>query len=99
MRLGRVSPPRGLRFPGEIRIPEAEPGELAKADRDSRAIEFAREFESGPRTFWTDGSALPGGVGAGAVVGFVEGYEEADQRTNRIIREREGILGCGQRDR
>ena len=58
---------------------------------------FARGFEPDPGSFWTDGSALPGGVGAGAVVGFVEGYEEPDQEGNRAIREREGTLGCGQR--
>lgn len=48
-------------------------------------------------SFWTDGSALPGGVGAGAVVGFVEGYEERDPDRQRIVRERDGILGCGRR--
>ena len=41
-----MSPPRGLRFPGEIRIPEIEPGEQAKAERVSKAIEIAKDFES-----------------------------------------------------
>ena len=91
----RTSPPTGLRFPGQIRIPANDAGEEARRERISRAITFARGFESDTRAFWTDGSALPGGVGAGAVVGFVEGYVESDPSRQRVIREREGIVGCG----
>ena len=65
--------------------------------RNSRAVEVAQAFKTDPRAFWTDGSALPGGACTGAVVGFVGGYKEADQSTNRAIREREGISKCGRR--
>ena len=56
-----------------------------------------RQFESDTRAFWTDGLALPGGIEAGAVVGFVEGYVELDPEKQRVVRERGGITGCGQR--
>ena len=93
----RTSSPRGLRFPGQINIPATISGEEAKKERISRAITFARGFESSTETFWTDGSALPGGVGAGAVVGFVEGYVETDPSKQRVEKKREGIIGCGRR--
>ena len=96
-RLEVTSPLMGLRFPGQIRIPEAVSGEQEKIERIRKAIDFAKDFESDPRSFWTDGSALPGGVGAGAVVGFVEGYVETDPDRQRVVKEREGIVGCGRR--
>lgn len=51
VRIERVRPTMGLRFPGEITIPEALPGEQARKDRVSQAIEVARELESDPRAF------------------------------------------------
>lgn len=89
-----TSAPRGLRFPGTIRIPGAETKTQTKEERANTAIEFARGFETDPRSSWTDGSALPGGVGAAAVVGFVEGHE-TDQLANRVIQKRVGTLENG----
>ena len=44
--------------------------------------------------FWTDGSALlPGGIGAGVVVGFVGEYEEKGPDRQKVIRARDGFLG------
>ena len=93
----RTSPPRGLRFPGQITIPVTTSGEEAKKERVSRAITYARSFESNTETFWTDGSALPGGAGAGAVVGFVEGYVETDPCKQKVEKKREGIVRSGRR--
>ena len=95
----RTSPHRGRRFPGLISIPATTSGEEAKKERIDSTIAFAKEFESDTRTFWTDGSALPGGVGAGAVVGFVEGYVETDPSRQRVERNREGIVGCERRSK
>lgn len=91
-----ATPPRGRRFPGQICIPATTPGEEAKRVRMDRAIAFAKSFESDKRTFWTDGSALPGGVGAGAVVGFIESRDETGLEGQRVVRERRGIIGSGE---
>ena len=83
----RTTPPRGRRFPGEIHLPSVDPGEDRKQERIDRAILFAREFETDDTAYWTDGSAFPGGVAAGAVATFVkrELLEGEIQRT-KIVR-------------
>lgn len=60
--------PRGLRFPGLIEVPPAISGKEEREQHSDRARRFASEFEGVENTFWTDGSAYPGGVAAGAVV-------------------------------
>lgn len=80
----RTLPPRGRRPPGRVEIPSTAAGEEERQERISRAIAFAKDFETDSRTFWTDGSALPGGTRAGAMVGFVEEQEEVDSDTQRV---------------
>ena len=93
----RTSPPRGRRFPGQICIPTTTPGEEAKKERMDRAIAHAKGFTADSRTFWTDGSALAGGVGAGAVVGFMESRKGTGSEGQTVLRERKGIIRSGQR--
>ena len=69
----RAGPYTGPRFPGNIELPENAGGEEDRTRRNEEAIKFARRFESNARAIWTDGSALPGGVCASAVVAFVKG--------------------------
>ena len=95
--LEQVRAPRGLRFPGSIVMPEMASGEEERTLRGEKAIRTAQFFETDTRAIWTDGSALPGGTCAAAVVGFVEGFEDSDQDSNRVVRERVGLVGCGRR--
>lgn len=95
----RESAPRGLRFPGSIVIPGIVTGEEEKKQRNEAAIEAAQPFRTDPRAFWTDGSAVPGGTGAGAIVGFVEGYEDSDKEGNRFVKRRGGIATRGRRSK
>ena len=88
-----------MRFPGQILLPPTTPGEEARRERNDRAISIAGDHETDTRTFWTDGSALPGGGRAGAVVGYVKGKRESSPEKERILIERDGIVGCGQRPR
>ena len=75
----RTYPPRGRKFPGLISIPPPVSGDEEKQQRVDKALSFARDFENDERTFWTDGSAFPGGVAAGAVVTFLGEREESDE--------------------
>lgn len=79
----QVEPLRGLLFPGNIVMPDEASGEYEKRRRNDKAIETAHLFETDPQAFWTDGSALPGGTCASAVVGFVEGEESEDQQREK----------------
>ena len=65
--------------------------------RNEAAIETARRYESDCRSFWTDGSALAGGVGAAAVVGFVEGSVDEGGQENRMVRQKRGVVKRGER--
>ena len=87
----------GLRFPGNIVLPESAGGDEGRTRRNEEDIEFARRFESDTRAIWTDGSALPGGVCASAVVAFVEGDDDQDSQRSRVVVERKGMLGRGGR--
>ena len=93
----RVGPSRGLRFPGNIILPEMATGEKERARHREKAIEVARSFETDTKTVWTDGSALPGGTCAAAVVRFVEGEGVSRRQENRVVVERKGILRRGER--
>ena len=94
--LEQVRAPRGLRFPGSIVMPEMASGE-ERTLRGEKAIRTAQLFETDTRAIWTDGSALLAGTCAAAVVGFVEGFEDSDQDSNRVVRERVGVVGCGRK--
>ena len=89
----RTCPPRGRRFPGSVHVPSTDPGEDKKQERVDRAILFAKEFESDDTTYWTDGSAFPGGVAAGAVATFVRGRELLENEIQRAEITRRGIVG------
>ena len=95
----RTFPPRGRVFPGQVDIPPTVAGDEERQERVSRAMSFARNFEADSRTFWTDGSAFPGGVAAGAVVGFMEEQEEEEPDVQRVEVGRRGIVGYDQRSR
>ena len=95
----RTFPPRGRRFPGSVNIPPTVTGDEARQERVNRAVSFARSFETDDRTFWTDGSAFPGGVAAGAVVAFIEKKEEEGSEVQRVEVGRRGIVGYDQKVR
>ena len=65
--------------------PLSEP--LFISGREARHLEAlteAKRWEEDPHTLWTDGSALPSGVAAAAVVGYVEpgGAETSPERVS-----------------
>ena len=70
--------PRGLRFPGLVDIPQPASGEEERKQHRDRAKDFARRFEEVEHTFWTDGSAFPGGVAAGALVTRLVDHDMSD---------------------
>ena len=47
----RTFPPRGRRLPGQVDIPSTAAGEEERQERISKAIYFARGFETDSRTF------------------------------------------------
>ena len=71
-RLERISTPGGLFSPGVIAIPSVARTAQQKQERNRAALEEARKWEEDPNTLWTDGSALPSGVCAVAVVGYLD---------------------------
>ena len=94
----RTLTPRGLRFPGLVDVPLAVTGEDEKERRNDRARAFASTFEETEHTFWTDGSAYPGGVAAGAVVTYLVDQDMSDDdplTAPRVEVERRGIVGNG----
>ena len=72
-------------FPGDILIPPLVSSDEEKAERNQRALDEARRWEEDPNTLWTDGSALPSGVAAASVVGYVRGDPEQDRSCHRRI--------------
>ena len=87
--------PRGLRFPGLVDIPPTVTGEDEREQRNDRAGKFASEFEEVEHTFWTDGSAYPGGVAAGAVVTYLVDQDMSDEDplvAPRVEIERRGVV-------
>ena len=98
----RAYPPRGRRLPGLISIPPTTAGDEDRQERINKAVSFARDFETDGRTFWTDGSAFPGGVAAGAVVTYLEEQEESEEEEPyipRVVVGRRGVVEHRQRDR
>ena len=89
----RTFPPGGRRFPGSVHIPSTEPGDDKKQERIEKAVLFAKNFEASDTAYWTDGSAFPGGIAAGAVATFVKKREllESEVRKTEIVRR--GIVG------
>ena len=79
-----MSAPRGLAFPGPIRIPGIARSQEEKEERNRSAMAEALAWSHAPRTMWTDGSAVPSEGYAAAVANFEEGRGECD----RISRER-----------
>ena len=90
----RTFPPEGRRFPGSVHVPPTDPGDEKRQERIDRAVLFAKDFESDDTAYWTDGSAFPGGVAAGAVVTFVRKRELAVSEVQRTEVIRRGIVGC-----
>ena len=76
----RVSIPRGLTFPGVIALPTE--GRMAEQKEERNRASIAKWSED-PWALWTDGSALPLGVCAAAVVGYVRqqaGHDGSQER-------------------
>ena len=88
----RTAPPSGRRFPGDIHLPSVDPGEDKRQERVDRAILFARDFETDDTAYWTDGSAYPGGIAAGAVVTFVKKRELLEEEIHRTEIVRRGTV-------
>ena len=98
----RAFPPRGRSFPGRINAPPTTAGDEERQERISRAISFAKDFETDGNTFWTDGSAFPEGVAARAVVAFLKEQEESEEEESCIQRVeigRKGVVEHRHRDR
>ena len=74
----RTFTPRGLRFPGLVEVPRAVVGEDEKKQRSDEAARFASGFAEAEHAYWTDGSAYPGGVAAGAVVTYLVDQDVSD---------------------
>ena len=66
--LSRIFRPK---FTLEIPPARATATSLQRRERDRRAITEPARWKDDPHTLWTDGSALPSGVAAAAVIGFV----------------------------
>ena len=91
----RVRGPRGLRFPGLVDIPRATSDREEGEQQRDRAKVFASGFMETEHTFWTDGSAYPGGVAAGAVVTYLVDQDMSDDdplTAPRISVKRRGIV-------
>ena len=71
---------RGLRFPGTIDLPSPQgrdsAGKNEKKTRNERVVAEALRWSEDPQTLWTDGSSLPSGATAAAVVGYLSPGEE-----------------------
>ena len=59
-----------------------------RKEQNQRAIAEAEQWERDPNTLWTDGSALPSGVTAAAVVGFVSPEPDGVTSRERLITSR-----------
>ena len=64
-----------------------------KNRRVDKAVRFAKDFETDDTACWTDGSAFPGGVAAGAVATFVRKRELLENEIDRAEIARRGIAG------
>ena len=98
----RTLAPRGLRFPGRIEVPPPVSGEEERIQLNAKARDFASDYEEAEHTFWTDGSAYPGGVAAGAVVTFLVDQDMSDDdplTAPRVSIERRGIINSRTRGR
>ena len=97
----RICTPRGLRFPGLVDVPQPTSGEDEREQQRDRARDFASGFMETEHTFWTDGSAYPGGVAAGAVVTHLVDQDMSDDdplTAPRVCVGRRGIMIAGRRD-
>ena len=91
----RVRGPRGLRFPGLVDIPQAASDKEEGERQRERARVFASGFTETEHTFWTDGSAYPGGVAAGAVVTYLVDQDMSDDdplAAPRVSLRKRGII-------
>lgn len=96
-RIEQVGIPEGLRFPGRLFGPEPCSEGEDRIARNARAVEVARQHDLDRHSLWTDGSALPGGVCAAAVVGFVEESDLGDEWKDRQVIVRRGVYERGVR--
>ena len=85
-RIERVQASSGLFFPGTIATPPEARTDSEKEARDKAAIEEGKRWNEDPNTLWIDGSALPSGVAAAAVVGYVVPHLGEDAPNWRTIR-------------
>ena len=91
----RIHGSRGLRFPGLVDIPRATSDKEEGEQQRDRARDFASGFMETENTFWTDGSAYPGGVAAGAVVTYLVDQDMSDDdplTAPRVSVKRRGIV-------
>ena len=98
----RTFTPRGLRFPGLVEVPRPTSDEEEKEQHRDRARDFANSFMETEHTFWTDGSAYPDGVAAGAVVTHLVDQDMSDDdplTAPRVSIERRGIVDSRLRGR
>lgn len=93
----RVGAARGLVSPGVIATPPAASTETQREERDRTAIMEASRWETDPYTLWTDGSALPSGVSAAAVVGHISQQSSQEKGRGRQIISGGNHLGSTQR--